>query len=167
LKGGKTQKTNAVRLLESLGAPFKLIETDLGDDFHSAKEISEYLSLPEEMVYKTLLLRGDKTGLLEAMVPASKDLDLKALALLSQNKKTVLTPLKDLFPLTGYLRGGCSPLGGKHDYPLFLSENALLLDNILFNAGKRGLFLLMTPEDLIKITGAVTGPLELAGGGER
>ena len=160
----KTPKTNAARLLETMGIPFELIESDLDDGFHSAKEIAAALSLPEEMVYKTLLLRGDKTGLLEAMAPASSEIDLKALALLSSNKSVAMAPVNELFSLTGYKRGGCSPLGGKRDYPVFISENVLLLDKVLFNAGKRGLFLLTTPEDLIRAAKAATGPVEAPGG---
>ena len=113
------------------------------------------------MVFKTLLLKGDRTGYLEAMVPATGDVDLKALAALSQNKRVAMAPLKELLPATGYQRGGCSPLGSKKEYPLYISENVLLLDKVLFNAGRRGLFILMSPGDLIAIAKAETGPIEL------
>ena len=157
-------KTNAARLLDDLGLPYAMMAADIPDDDLSAETAAKLLGLPEEMVYKTLLLRGDKTGLLEAMVPASGDVDLKALAALSGNKRVSMAPLKELLPLTGYQRGGCSPLGGKHDYPVFVSENVLLLDEVLFNAGKRGLFLIMKPDDLIKAAKAAAGPIELAKG---
>ncbi|MDR2459763.1 MAG: aminoacyl-tRNA deacylase [Deltaproteobacteria bacterium] len=152
------QKTNAIRFLETLSLPFELKET-LVEGSMTAEDMARALNLPPEMVYKTLLLRGDKTGLLEAMVPAGTEIDLKALAALSGNKKVAMTPLKELFPLTGYVRGGCSPLAGKHKYPVFILDELILLEKVLFNAGKRGLFILMDPQDLIKATGAVLGPI--------
>jgi Cys-tRNA(Pro)/Cys-tRNA(Cys) deacylase len=155
----KPAKTNASRYLESLQLPFELKDSGTEDEFLTSKEISKILSLPEEMVYKTILLRGDKTGLLEAMAPADSEIDLKALANLSLNKKVVMTPLKELFPLTGYHRGGCSPLGSKHKYPVFIHEDVILLDKVLFNAGRRGLFILMNPQNLLIATNAQTGSI--------
>jgi Cys-tRNA(Pro)/Cys-tRNA(Cys) deacylase len=158
-KKSSIQKTNAVRLLESLEISFELKEAKVDENDLSAEYMAKVLGLPCEMVYKTLLLRGDKTGLLEAMVPAATEIDLKALATLSLNKKVAMTPLKELFPLTGYIRGGCSPLGGKHKYPVYIAEDITLLEKVLFNAGKRGLFILLSPDDLVKVTEATLGPI--------
>ncbi|MDR1038659.1 MAG: aminoacyl-tRNA deacylase [Deltaproteobacteria bacterium] len=152
----KASKTNAVRLLESFGYLFDLLEAEVDEGDLSAEKAAIDLGLPEEAVYKTLVAKGDRTGYMKAMIPAGRVLDLKSLADASGNKKAAMIPVKDLMPVTGYVRGGCSPLGGKLRAPLFILEEALVQPFIVFNAGRRGLFVKMRPDDLILATGAVT-----------
>ncbi|MDR3076516.1 MAG: Cys-tRNA(Pro) deacylase, partial [Synergistaceae bacterium] len=108
------------------------------------------------LVYKTLVLRGDKTGVIEACLPAGMELDLKALAALSGNKSVAMVHVKDLRDLTGYERGGCSPVGRKR-YPVYIYEGALNHEKIAVNAGARGLLFLLSPQDLVKVTDAAAG----------
>ncbi|MDR1577366.1 MAG: aminoacyl-tRNA deacylase [Deltaproteobacteria bacterium] len=157
--GQKTpKKTLAARRLDSLGLAYELISYEPGP-LLSAVEAADLLSLPREMVFKTLLLRGDRQGLLEACLPAELELDLKTLAQTSDNKKVSMTTVKELTKLTGYLRGGCSPLGGLRDYPVFLDESAVKLEKIAINAGARGLLFLMDPQDLILATQATVASI--------
>jgi Cys-tRNA(Pro)/Cys-tRNA(Cys) deacylase len=151
----KAAKTNAVRLLEGLGLPFGILEAPVDESDLSAEKAARDLGLPEETVYKTLVARGDRTGFLKAMLPAGRRLDLKALSEASGNRSVSMLPVKDLLAVTGYVRGGCSPLGGKLRCPVFVLDEALLQDSVVFNAGRRGLFLMMKPGDLIQATGAV------------
>jgi Cys-tRNA(Pro)/Cys-tRNA(Cys) deacylase len=148
-------KTNAARLLDDLGLPYETLAADIPDDDLSAETAARLLGLPEERVYKTLVLKGDKASLLEACLPAGSELDLKALAAASGHKSVVLVPVKDLPALTGYRRGACSPLAGKKRLPVYIDERALALDRLAVNAGARGVMLLLAPADLIKAAGAV------------
>ncbi|MDR3279273.1 MAG: Cys-tRNA(Pro) deacylase [Synergistaceae bacterium] len=151
------KKTNAARRLDELGISYELLRFDVDEDDLSAERAADDVGMPREIVYKTLVARGDKTGVLEACIPAGMDLDLKALAALSGNKNTAMVPLKELTPLTGYVRGGCSPIGGKKPYPVFIYEDALRHEKIAINAGARGLLFLMSPNDLVRVTGAASG----------
>jgi Cys-tRNA(Pro)/Cys-tRNA(Cys) deacylase len=157
----KTAKTNAIRLLEGRGFHFETREFLPDKEDHSAERAARDLGLPEETVYKTLVLKGQKTGYVKALIPAGRSLDLKTLATLSGNKSLELIPLKDLLPVTGYVRGGCSPLGGKLQCPIYILEDALLLDSFVFNAGRRGLMLLMKPQEFMLFTRAVAGAIAL------
>jgi Cys-tRNA(Pro)/Cys-tRNA(Cys) deacylase len=154
-KGPKIPKTNAARLLDELGVPYAIKACQVPADDLSAETAARLLGLPEEMVLKTLVLKGDRTGLVEACLPAGTELDLKALAAASGNRSVALVPTKDLFELTGYQRGGCSPLAGKRPVPVYLSDLALGLDRVAVNAGARGVMLVLAPSDLIKAAGAV------------
>ena len=153
------KKTNAARQLDRLGLNYEMTQIEVDEEDLSAETAAAKLGLPPEKVYKTLVARGDKTGVLEACLPAGRELDLKALAAASGNKNVVLVPLKELTALTGYLRGGCSPLGGKKDYPVFILDEIMVHDRIVINAGGRGLMLLLTPADLVKATGAGLAPI--------
>ena len=153
------KKTNAARHLDRLGISYEMKEFEVDEDDLSAETAAAKLGLPLEKVYKTLVARGDKTGVLEACLPAGRELDLKALAAASGNKNVALAPLKELVALTGYQRGGCSPLGGKKDYPVFILDEITAHDRIIVNAGSRGLMFFMTPADLIAATGAVLAPI--------
>ncbi|MDR1607673.1 MAG: aminoacyl-tRNA deacylase [Deltaproteobacteria bacterium] len=147
------KKTLAARCLDNLGLAYELLTYEPGPQL-SAIEAADFLSLPRAIVYKTLLLRGDRHGLLEACIPAEMELDLKALALVSDNKKVTMTTVKELTQLTGYLRGGCSPLGGLKSYPVYLEATILNQEKIAINAGARGLMFLLRPQDLALATQA-------------
>lgn len=110
--------------------------------------------MPPEQVFKTLVLRGDRTGVLLACIPANAELDLKALAQASGNKKVDLVPVKEVLGLTGYIRGGVSPVGGRKPYPFYLDETAILWDVISVSAGVRGCQMLLAPADLARLTEA-------------
>jgi Cys-tRNA(Pro)/Cys-tRNA(Cys) deacylase len=150
------KKTNAARRLDELGVAYELIRFDFDERDLSAERAASDIGMPSELVYKTLVLRGDKTGVIEACVPAGLELDLKVLAALSGNKSVAMVSVKELRPLTGYDRGGCSPIGRK-SYPVYIYEDALNHERIAVNAGARGLLFLMSPRDLVRVTGAVAG----------
>ncbi|AKQ67596.1 Cys-tRNA(Pro) deacylase YbaK [Myxococcus hansupus] len=152
-------KTNAARLLDSLGVPYTLRDYDVDPDDLSAETVAAKVGMPAEQVFKTLVARGDRTGVLMAVVPGNAELDLKALARLSGDRKVDTVPLKELQPLTGYVRGGCTALGGKKDYPVFVDETLELFDVIAVSAGVRGTQLLLAPADYLRLTKAKTGPI--------
>jgi Cys-tRNA(Pro)/Cys-tRNA(Cys) deacylase len=153
------KKTNAVRILERLNLPYKLHEFRVDESDLSAEKAAELLGLPVERVFKTLVICGDKSGIVVASVPGGSEIDLKKLARLSGNRKAELVPLKSVKQLTGYLRGAVSPLGIKYKYPIFLDESALRFSSIIISAGIRGLQIELSGADLAKATGAVTGQL--------
>jgi len=144
-------KTNAVRLLEGAGVPYQLREYAVDEEDLSAPHVAAAIGMPPEQVFKTLVVRGDRTGVLLASIPANSELDLKALAAASDNKKVELVPVKDVLGLTGYIRGGVSPVGTRKAYRLFLDETAGLWDVISVSAGARGCQMLVAPEDLAKV----------------
>lgn len=145
----KIPKTNAARLLENLGIAFTLHSAPVDEADLSAVGMARKLGVPPQCVFKTLVARGDKTGVLMACIPAPAELDLKALAAASGNKHVAMVPLKEVRPLTGYVRGGCSPLGGKKAYPVFLDESAAGQEAIFVSAGLRGVQLRLAPADLL------------------
>jgi Cys-tRNA(Pro)/Cys-tRNA(Cys) deacylase len=153
------KKTNAARILDELGVEYELISVAASEDDLSAERAAGDMGVPLELVYKTLVVRGDRTGVLEACIPAGTELELKALAALSGNKSAALVPLKELLPLTGYVRGGCSPIGGKRRYPVYISDDALSREKIIVNAGARGLMFRLSPLDLVRVTDASVGPI--------
>lgn len=150
------KKTNAVRILENEKIPFELIEYDVDESLLSAEDAALKTGVPEEQTFKTLCARGDRTGVMMVCLPAGRELDFKALSSVSGNKSTELVPLKEVQSLTGYVRGGCSPLGTKKKYPVLIDESACAFDYITVNAGQRGLLFRLRPEDLITATGAKT-----------
>src|SRR3954468_21459684 len=141
-------KTNAARILDVAGTHYELREYEVDEDDLSAPHVAEKIGMPPEQVFKTLVARGDRTGVLMACIPANAELDLKALAAASANKKVELVAVKEVLGLTGYIRGGVSPLGGKKAYPFYLDETAELWDVISVSAGLRGLQMLLSPTAL-------------------
>jgi Cys-tRNA(Pro)/Cys-tRNA(Cys) deacylase len=147
-------KTNAVRLLEAASVPYEIREYEVDESDLSAPHVAEAVGLPPAQVFKTLVARGDRTGVLMASVPADTELDMKALAAVSGNKHVELVPVKEVLGLTGYIRGGVSPVGTKKPYPLYIDETAILWDVIAVSAGMRGMQMLVAPADLARITEA-------------
>jgi len=153
------KKTNAARLLDAQGIHYDLLAYEVDESVLSAVTLSIKIGQNNEQIFKTLVLRGDRTGIFVALVPGNAEVDLKKAARISGNKSTAMVQLKELLPLTGYIRGGCSPLGMKKPYPVFIHESCQGFGSIYISAGQRGLQLRINPEDLVKITGAVTGDL--------
>ena len=155
-------KTNAARQLDTLGIKYELREYEVDPEDLSAETVAAKVGLPAEQVFKTLVARGDRTGVLMAVVPGDAELDLKALAKLSGDRKVDTVPLKELQPLTGYIRGGVTAIGGKKEYPVFVDETVELFDVISVSAGVRGTQIIITPADYLKVTkgkvGAISRP---------
>ena len=145
-------KTNAVRLLDQLGIPYQLREYEVDLDDLAAETVAAKIGLPPEQVFKTLVARGDRNGISMAVVPGNSELDLKALAAASGDRKIQLVPVKELPVLTGYIRGGVTALAGKKDYPVYVDETVELFEVISISAGVRGLQILLTPADYLKAT---------------
>jgi Cys-tRNA(Pro)/Cys-tRNA(Cys) deacylase len=155
-------KTNAARILESLGIRFELRDYEVDEEDLSAESVARKVGLPAEQVFKTLVCKGDRTGVLLAVVPADAQLDFKALARLSGDRSVDTVPLKDVQPLTGYIRGGVTALGAKKDYPVFAEETIELFEVISVSAGARGTQILLAPGDYLKATKAKVGPISRA-----
>lgn len=152
-------KTNAARLLDTLGIAYSLREYDVDPEDLSAETVAAKVGMPPEQVFKTLVARGDRTGVLMAVVPGNGELDLKALARLTGDRKVDTVPLKELQPLTGYIRGGVTAIGGKRDYPVFVDETMELFDVVAVSAGVRGTQILLAPADYLRVTKGKTGPI--------
>jgi Cys-tRNA(Pro)/Cys-tRNA(Cys) deacylase len=149
-----TAKTNAVRLLDSLGVRYELRSYDVDPDDLAAETVAQKIGMPLEQVFKTLVARGDKHGVCLAVVPGDCELDLKALAKTTGDKRIETVLLKEVEPLTGYIRGGVTALACKKPYPVYLDETAELFDVISISAGMRGLQVLLAPADYISAVGA-------------
>ena len=147
-------KTNAVRLLERLGVAFSLREYDVDPDDLAAESVAKKIGMPPEQVFKTLIARGDRNGVCLAVIPGDNQLDLKALAIATGDRKVETVALKEVQPLTGYIRGGVTAFAAKKDYPVFLDETAELFDEISVSAGTRGLQVIIAPADYIRVTNA-------------
>lgn len=154
-----SKKTNALRQLDARKVQYETVEYQYDAEDLSVEHIAAENGLLLERIFKTLVAKGDKNGVAVAIVPGHKNLDFKALARASGNKKMALIPVKDILALTGYIRGGCSPIGMKKDYPAYLDTSALAYDVIYVNAGQRGLLVGLSPEALRQITGAVVGEI--------
>lgn len=152
-------KTNAARLLDALNIPYDIREYEVDPDDLAAESVARKVGLPPEQVFKTLVARGDKHGVCFAAVPGDQQLDLKALAQLTGDKKIDTVPLKEVQPLTGYIRGGVTALAAKKSYPVFADETIELFDVISISAGMRGAQILISPADYIRATGAKLGPI--------
>ena len=152
----KIQKTNAARILDRCGISYELLTYPVDESDLSAVHVAEVTGIPLERLYKTLVVRGDRTGILMAVVPGGGELDLKAAAAASGNKRAEMVHLKEVFDLTGYVRGGCSPLGAKKAYPVYLDESALAHERICISAGRRGEQIELAPGDLVRAVDAVT-----------
>ncbi|HYO15980.1 MAG TPA: Cys-tRNA(Pro) deacylase [Thermoanaerobaculia bacterium] len=152
-------KTNAARLLDSLGLPYELRDYEVDPDDLAAESVARKIGLPPEQVFKTLVARGDRTGVLFAVVPGDAELDLKALARLSGDRKVDIVPLGEVQPLTGYIRGGVTVLGAKKDYPVFVDETIELFDVISVSAGVRGTQILLAPADYLRAVRGTVGEI--------
>ena len=152
-------KTNAVRLLESLGIDFELREYTVDPEDLSAETVAARIGFPLEQTFKTHVARGDQNGVCLAVIPGSAALDLKALAKASGNRKVDTVPLKEVQPLTGYVRGGVTALAGKRDYPVYIDEFAQLFERISISAGVRGMQILLRPEDYRRAVQGIYAPI--------
>lgn len=153
------KKTNAARILDNLGIKYEIKTYEVDESDLSAEHIAKVAGLDIEKVFKTLVARGDKSGIIMAVIGGGEELDLKLLAKVSGNKSVAMIALKELLPLTGYIRGGCSPLGAKKNYPVYLDNKALSQDKISISAGQRGMQLILSPQDLITATNATVADL--------
>lgn len=148
------EKTNAARILDRLKIKYELVEYQVDPENLAADHVAEELGEPIEQVYKTLVLRGDKNGVFVCVVAGNREVDLKKAAKVSGNKKAEMIAMKELLPLTGYIRGGCTSIGMKKHFPTFVNEEALQFPFIYVSAGKRGLQIKLSPSDLIKAADA-------------
>ena len=148
------KKTNAVRILDRLKIDYSITEYPVDENDLSAEHLAESAGIPIERVYKTLVVRGDKNGIYVCILPGEMELDLKKASTASQNKKSIMIQMKELLPLTGYIRGGCTALGMKKNFPVYLDKSALNFDRIYVSAGKRGQQIYLSPPDLKKAANA-------------
>lgn len=146
----KINKTNAARLLDKAKIAYELIPYEVDENDLSAIHVADSLGENIEQVFKTLVLHGDKNGHFVCVIPGEYEVDLKLAAKASGNKKCDLIPMKELLPLTGYIRGGCTPIGMKKPFPTYIHESCLNYPYIYISAGQRGLQLKLDPNDLIK-----------------
>ena len=154
--GVKIEKTNAARLLDKARIPYKLSPYEFDENDLAAQHVADSLGQDIARVFKTLVLHGDRTGHIVCVVPGNAEVDLKALAKASGNKKVEMIAMKDLLGVTGYIRGGCSPIGMKKRFPTFFHTSALDFDTIYVSAGVRGLQLEINPAELIRFVSAST-----------
>ena len=150
-------KTNATRILDELGVPYTLREYDVDPDDLSAETVAAKIGLPAEQAFKTLVARGDRGGVYLAIVPGNMELDTKALARFTGDRKVELAPLREVQQLTGYIRGGVTALGGKREYPVYADETIQLFDVVSVSAGVRGTQILIAPCDYLRVTHADRG----------
>ena len=150
----KTAKTNAVRLLDTHTITSQLREYEVDEEHVDALHVAKSLQVNPESIYKTLVLKGNVDAYLVAVIPANTHLDMKKFAKFWRNKNCEMLPLKDLLNVTGYIRGGCSPIGMKKQFPTYIEELATLQENICISAGKRGLQIILNPEELRKLIDA-------------
>ena len=155
----KIEKTNAARLLDRAKIAYDLIPYTVDEDNLAATHVAEELGEDIATVFKTLVLRGDRAGLFVCVIPGDKEVDLKAAARVSGNKKADLIPMKELLPTTGYIRGGCTPIGMKKPLPTFIHSTCLDHERIYISAGVRGLQIAIAPNDLISFVGATVTDL--------
>ncbi len=147
-------KTNVCRILDQHHISYEAREYEVNEDELDAITVAHKIGLPPEQVFKTLVLTGDTHKYFVAVIPGNAELDLKHTARASGNKSCAMLPMKELLPLTGYIRGGCSPIGMKKSFPTFVDETAELFDRISISPGKRGMQILLAPADLVRVTNA-------------
>jgi Cys-tRNA(Pro)/Cys-tRNA(Cys) deacylase len=152
-------KTDAARYLDRLGIAYELREYEVDPDDLSAETVAAKVGLPPEQVFKTLVVRGDRCGVCLAVVPGNSEVDPKALARLTGDRKVEMVPLKDVQPLTGQIRGGVTAIGRTHDYPVYIDETVELFDIISVSAGVRGTQILLSPADYLRAVEGATGPI--------
>ena len=150
----KINKTNAARLLDKAAIPYELIPYEVDENDLAATHVAEQLGEDIRCVFKTLVLHGDKNGYFVCVIPGDREVDLKLAAKVSGNKKADLIPMKELLPVTGYIRGGCSPIGMKKNFPTFIHETCANFPHIFISAGIRGLQIKIAPDALIRYTSA-------------
>jgi Cys-tRNA(Pro)/Cys-tRNA(Cys) deacylase len=153
------QKTNAARLLDQMNIAYELREYEVDRNDLAAETVAAKIGLPAEQVFKTLVARGDRYGIAMAVIPGDAELDLKALATATGDRKMQLVPVKELQGLTGYVRGGVTVLAGKKDYPVYADETIELFDIISVSAGVRGLQILLPPADYVRAANAIVASL--------
>lgn len=146
---GKPVKTNAMRLLEAEGIPFRTQEYEVDESDLSGAHVAALLGLDKDTIFKTLVARGEKNGIMVFCIPVCEELDLKKAAAVSGDKRVEMIHVKEILGLTGYIRGGCSPVGMKKKYPTYIEETAELFDEIAVSAGVRGCQMFINPEQLI------------------
>ncbi|MBO4979554.1 MAG: Cys-tRNA(Pro) deacylase [Clostridia bacterium] len=147
-------KTNAMRLLDAAKIAYEVKEYEVDENDLSGVHIASQIGLPFEQVFKTLTARGDKTGVIVFCIPVHKEIDLKKAASITGNKKVELLHVKELLGITGYVRGGCSPIGMKKKFPTFIEQSAKDFEKITVSAGMKGAQLLLRVDELVKFTGA-------------
>ena len=147
-----TQKTNAARLLDQMGIRYELREYEVDPDDLAAETVAAKIGLPPEQVFKTLVARGDRNGIVMAVIPGDQELNLKALAAAAGERKIQLVPVKELQALTGYIRGGVTALAAKRDFPVYVDETIELFEVVSISAGVRGLQILIAPADYLRAT---------------
>lgn len=152
-------KTNAIRILESHKIKFETVSYEVDENDLSGETVALKVGADPETVFKTLVCIGDKTGHVVFCIPVTQELNLKKAAAISGNKKIEMIKLKDLLPLTGYIRGGCSPVGMKKLFPTYFNETAQLFENIYLSAGVRGTQIKLSPDDLLKLVSGVYAEL--------
>ena len=152
-------KTNAMRMLDAAKIPYQTLEYEVDESDLSGVHIAETLHFPQEQMFKTLVAKGDKTGPLVFCVPVAGEIDLRRAASITGNKKIEMIHVKDLLALTGYIRGGVSPIGMKKKFPTYIDESALAFEEITVSSGTRGAQLLLNRETLLKFIGAKTADL--------
>ena len=152
-------KTNACRILDSLGVHYTLRDYEVDPDDLSAETVAAKVGMPPEQVFKTLAVRGDRNGVSVAVIPGNFELDLKALAALTGDRKIELLPLKEVQSVTGYIRGGVTALGMKKDYPVFVDETMEIWDEVSVSAGVRGTQIVLSPAEYLRATSATIGEI--------
>ncbi len=153
------EKTNVMRLLEQAGIEYEAREYEVDEKDLSGSHAADVMGEDHDSVFKTLVLRGERTGYLVCCIPVDEELDLKKAAKAAGDKKVEMLPMKDLLGVTGYIRGGCSPVGMKKKFPTYIEETAVLFDRIAVSAGMRGKQILLSPEALAEYVGAAFVPL--------
>ena len=154
-----TEKTNVMRVLDQAGIPYTTAAYEADENDLSGAHAAEELGIDPDIMYKTLVAKGEKRGYLVFCIPVLEELDLKKAAQAAGDKKVELLPLKELQPVTGYLRGGCSPIGMKKQFPTFIEETCLLYDTVYFSAGKRGRQIALAPDAMLSLINAQTADL--------
>ena len=156
-----TEKTNAARLLDRAKIGYELVAYEVDEADLSAVHVAQQLNEPVEQVFKTLVLKGDRSGYFVCVIPGAEELDLKKAAKLSGNKSCEMIQMKELLPITGYIRGACSPIGMKKRFATYIHESCNAFNRIYISAGKRGLQLYLSPQELVALVGATVGFLIL------
>ena len=148
MKQQKKDKTNVMRLLDAAGISYRVQEYEVDENDLSGIHVANQIGEDPDSVFKTLVLKGEKRGYLVCCIPVAEELDLKKVARAVGDKKVEMLPMKELLPTTGYIRGGCSPIGMKKKFPTYIEEMAQLYDTIMVSAGQRGVQVTLSPEDL-------------------
>ena len=148
MKEHKKEKTIVMRLLDAAGIPYRTMEYEVDENDLSGVHVAQQLGQDPDTCFKTLVLKGEKTGYLVCCIPVAEELDLKKAARAAGDKKVEMLPMKELLPTTGYIRGGCSPIGMKKKFPTYIEETAVLFDEIAVSAGMRGAQIILNPEAL-------------------